>query len=371
MTELLTFRTSLVYVESVIDVLTGGLKAPAYAFLANRFAYVSMFDESNSVRGGVVEPPWPDASGRSFWRYYFEEQKPLDAIKGEQAWRGVTPFRHRFPLQIGVAVADVRVAPEAFLYPHGIAVVFNLTMHGAFSPEAAAAFAVDLRRAQYFTIDGDPKQFGLDAVADRALTALRGAAFGDSVAVGRTPQRPFTVTSVIQGSGVDKTKLPTQDGPEHRFLDAVTTWSATWDSAALPSLVDAALDAKKEGVPLGHVLYKQNRGRAVWFPGFFTMPTGRVRTLGCYHRNLVLASMQVESLATFAAATVEYVAQDEQLLDAHYDAARRAGDVLGRFYGGAQSIYRTQSVRAQMDDGKFVDAINAMRGSVDRPPLHA
>jgi hypothetical protein len=51
-------------------------------------------------------------------------------------------------------------------------------------------------------------------------------------------------------------------------------------------------------------------------------------------RRAALASLQVESLANFAVATAAL--PDGQLKGAHWEAARRSTDVLGRFYGAAR-----------------------------------
>ena len=368
MAELQAIQTSLIYSETVIEALTGELTSPPYSFLVNRFAYSQKFDETRTSRGGDVEPPWPDKIGRSFWGYYFEEQRPLEAIRGQQAWRGVAPFRHRFPLKVTAVPGNVRGAPEAFVYPHGVAVVINLILRGSFAPEDAATLAMRLRRGHEFNVEGEAQPLVLDAVADRALGALRQAAFGPAP-VGRRPQFPFSVTTVVLGKDVDDANLPAEGGAEHRFLEAVTTWAPTWKTAALPKLADATLPTRRSGAPAGHIVYRRDRGRAVWFPGAFTMPTGQVRTLTCYHRNLVLASLQVESLGGFAAASARFLAEGGKLNDAYYDAATRAGDVLGRFYGGAPSIYRSHSVRAQLEDATLVADVNAMRAAVGRKPL--
>jgi hypothetical protein len=264
---------------------------------------------------------------------------------------------------------EVRVGPEAFLYPHGVAVILNLTVRGTFTPDEAAALAIRLRRGHDFSIGDEARPFVLDGVADRAVAAVRQTTFGVEAPVGRRPQFPFSVTTVVLGRDVDDTKALTEGSTEHRFLEAVTTWAPTWESAALPKLADVTLPLRTSGRPAGHVLYRRDRGRAVWFPGSFTIPSGSVRTLTCFHRNLVLASLQVESLAGFAAATAQFLTAGGKLNDAHYDAATRAGDILGRFYGGAQSIYRSRSPRAQIEDGSFLTDINLMRAAVGRKPL--
>lgn len=369
MVELQKIQLSFVYVETILDVLTGAEANPPYAFLGNRFDWAAAFDAS-AKRDGTVQPPWPDRAGRGFWTYYFEEQKPLEAIKGDQAWHGVAPLRHPFLIKVTTADARIRLAPEAFIYPHGLAVVVNVFLQGNFTPEQAAEHASDIRRKQMFEINGTSSR-PLDAVGAAALDALRNAAFGPNVGVGRRPHFPFSVVTVIVGIGGDEASPPADGTAEHRFLDAVTTWSPTWKSAALGKVADHQLESRKEGVPGGHMVYRRDRGRAIWFPASFNVAAGYIRTLTCYHRNLVLASMQVESLAGLAAGTASFLADGGKLNDNHYDTAKRASNVLGRFYGGARTIYRSRSPQAQIDDSNYVDDINSMRQAVNQVKLFA
>jgi hypothetical protein len=369
-TELRTIQVSVVYVETVLDVLAGAQKQPPYAFMANRFDWAAKFDASLE-RDDVVQPPWPDDAGRGFWTYYFEEQRPLEAIDGFQAWHGVAPMRHEFPFRVTTNDPRVRVAPEAYVYPHGVAVVVNLVLRGNFTPEEAAELASEARRKPVFMIAGNSTPLQLDAVGARTLDALRETVFGAGVGVGRRPPFPFTVTTVIVGTDGDELNLPTDGSAEHRFLDAVTTWSPTWRAAALGKVAERRLEAKTDGVPGGHIVYRHDRGRAIWFAASFNVPSGRISTLGCYHRNLVLASLQVESLSGLAVATAAFLAQGGKLNGPFFDAARRAGNVLGRFYGGSRTIYRSHSPKAQMDDGGYVADIDAMRAAVGVVALFA
>jgi len=371
MSELLTTQLSFVYVESVLDLLTGAVSNPPYAFLANRLAFAQKFDAALAKRSGDIQPPWPDRAGRGFWAYYFEEQRPLPTITGVQAWRGVTPMRVVAPFAPTVDDTRVRIAIDSFVYPHGVGVIVNATISGVLNPLDAATLAVKLRREPVFIVDAVTKPMVLDALAARALDSVRAAAFGATAPVGRRPQFPFTIATVILGKGIDDTHLPSDGSDEHRFLDAVTTWSPTWQTAALGTVAEHQLAARSDGVPAGHIVYKHDRCRAVWFPGSFTIPSGYVRTLTCFHRNLVLASLQVESLAGLATATAAYLADGQSLSDAHFDAVYRSGNVLGRLYGGARSTYRSRSPQTQIDDAGLAADINAARAAVGQQALFA
>jgi hypothetical protein len=115
------------------------------------------------------------------------------------------------------------------------------------------------------------------------------------------------------------------------------------------------------------LVYGTNRGRAVWFPDLLA---DSVRpTLACYHRNLALASMQVESLCGFAHGIASQVNENNALNFAEEECARNAAGLLGRLYGGKSSIYRSWSVRAQIDQNNFVSDIDTVRALF--PPMAA
>jgi hypothetical protein len=369
--QLKRIQVALVYSEAILDVLTGAVSEPPFKFLANRFDFANQFDAALANRTGRLQPPWPDRAGRGFWAYYFEEQRPLSAIKGAEAWHGVAPLRVVTPVVVTTAEPGVAVALETFVYPHGVAAIVNLTLSGTLSPIEAATLAVKLRREPVFIVDVVEGNLVLDAVAAKVLDRLRATAFGADATVGWRSQFPFTLTTVIIGTGVDDAQLPSDGGDEHRFLDAVTTWSPTWQTASLGRVSDHALPSRTDGVPGGHVVYKHDRSRAVWFPGSFTVPSGYVSTLSCFHRNQVLAALQVESLSGLAVATAAYLAAGNRLTNPHYDAALRAGNVLGRLYGGAASSYRSRSPQAQIDDGGHIAEINKTRAVVKQKPLFA
>jgi hypothetical protein len=364
-TELTDIRVALIYVETILDVLTGELMKPGCQYLGDPFSYAAKFDQTNHARSADVEPPWRHKGGRSFWSYYFSEME-LDTVDGHLAWRSVTPFRHRFPLQVEQP-DRARLAPEAFVYPHGTAVIFNLTLTGSYSLDQAATELIALRLDKQFQIKGQ-SPIVMDALAGEALTNLRRACFGENLKRASRPQGPpFSVLSVARGSGVNPSVPPKQGGEEQLFLDAVTTWSRTWKNAAMPSLDKATIPIRMSGTPPSHLLYAHDHSRAIWFPASFSDSWPTTHTVNCFHRNLVLASLQVESLANFAVATAGLLGG--QLTNPHYDAARRSTDVLGRFYGAARSIYRSRSPQAQMDQGGYVSDINAVRGAVQRPAL--
>jgi hypothetical protein len=371
MAEINVLRLSFVYVETLLGLVTGELAQAPYDFLVHRFSYVDRFDRAaGDDEHGDLQRPWPHTRGKSFWTFYFEGNTPHGSIKGEQAWRGITPFRQRLPWSAeSTAGSDCQISIDAFVYPHGVATVLYLSLAGKFTPELIARRALEIRRRPIFSTSTRDRDLTLDRLAGRILDATRTIAFG-TVPAGTRPPYPFSVATVIRGSGVDSEKPLPEKSPEHRLLEVLTAWPPAWEGAGTPPLSKATVPISK-GSPSGHLLYARNRGRAPWMPGYFCLDPGVVRSLGCLHRNLVFASMQVDSLAYFMAATSRLLDEGHELGEEHRDLARRAASVLGRLYGGASSIYRSRSPRAQIDEAGLQPGINTIRAWLGQEPLHA
>lgn len=132
------------------------------------------------------------------------------------------------------------------------------------------------------------------------------------------------------------------------------------------SAEDAALPIPK--APRSHVLYGTQRGRAVWFPYDFVSTARPVQKLSTFHRDLVLTSMQVDSLAGFLRATERYPLGSLQSV--HRDSARVAAGLLGRVYGEA-GPFVSSSPRWQMNQNDYVGVTNRLRTYFNMPNLHA
>ena len=150
------------------------------------------------------------------------------------------------------------------------------------------------------------------------------------------------------------------DSPVHRALEGLCTGSADWRDTPAPALEEQRLETKRG--PRAHLLLACGNGRVVWFPKAFEPVQARQTRLGCYHRNLTLLSLQVESLLGLV-----------QL--GHHDLATRravrsgplqdivvlAAQELGRLYGRTAKTYRSASAPAQIDAAGRTAVVDAVR----------
>lgn len=368
-------RLSFIWTETCLDLIrdveSPGTGIAPLAFLGRRPSYARRFEEA--LEGGNVpldlEAPWPRPSGQYFWTYYLEGCTP-GRVSGVRAWKALVPFRGEVPATVEAPwLQPGRLTLEGYFYPHGLALVVTASCRSALTPGEAVEKAFEIRRTKRYSVEWPSREgsdvLALDALASRALFELRRRSFLFAGVDDRSVT-PFSVTTVVQGEGVDPGAQPQRGGKVQRMLEAVTTWWPTWRYDELPELENATLKIRR--APPSHVLYGHKRGRAVWFPALFTQKGGDLHSLSCYHRNLVLASLQVESLSGLVAVTAKQIDEGAWLAASHQECARRAAGILGRMYGGV-ATYKSWSPRVQIEQNDLVPVVNRVRDYLDMSPL--
>lgn len=372
--KILDLRVSLIWVETVLDLLSDSVPSDAaLACLGRSWSYAGEFDELKSTGSGPMdlELPWRKTGVHWFWTHYLEGHTRSE-VTGSRAWKAQIPFRGKVPAQVEAPWLRGHLVLESFFYPHGVALVLTARCATPMTFDQAVGTAFEIRRQGRYSIQweewGRVESLKADRVARKVLWALRTTAMGGGATVAARSVEPFSVVTVVRGTGVSP-GIPTPEGGEaHRAMEAVTCWRPTWQHDSLPALADASLPTRT--VPPSHILYGRKRGRAVWFPALFMLPPGQLRTLACYHRNLVLASLQVESLSLLVSSTAKELRAGRLLSAAHSDCARRAAGVLGRLYGATPDIYRSWSPRVHIEQNNLVSTIDAVRDHFGMPPLH-
>jgi hypothetical protein len=259
---------------------------------------------------------------------------------------------------------------EAYYYPHGIAFLFTAILQGSMTVQQAIERAFAVRREQSYEVQGEggaTASCSLDDLAHKGLSVARRIAHGPGASPGKGPSHPFTVATVVRGDGVVPNAATPSGGEVHRALEAITRWQPDYAYVELPDLETIRLETRT--APKSHVLYGQPRGRAIWFPASFIPSTEDQHSLACYHRNLVLASLQVESLGGLISGTARCILEQPERLASLQPCARRAAGILGRLYGGSSDTYRSWSPRAQIEQNGLVPDLEAVRARFYMQPL--
>ena len=168
------FRYSFVWAETVIEHLSYGSRLEGeYAFLSHDNRYQAKFEEVLAGGGSdELAPAWPYYAGQKFWERYLEG-KPLDAVRGKEAWRLLVPFRRKLR-SVKADWLNGKLTHEAFIFPHGLAYVATVRCSPDSSIDKALAQALEVVKRRYdVQQEGDKQKKSLNRLAADTLNDLR------------------------------------------------------------------------------------------------------------------------------------------------------------------------------------------------------
>jgi hypothetical protein len=327
----------------------------------------------NALEGkGQPSLPWSISNPNHvhfFWLYYREgKNSPMEAFRRLVPFRGSSPARITAPWLPGKAIL------ESFHYPHGIALVATVLIKADLSLDLMVEKALEIAHTGKWKVtwpDNSIAEHGMLQLGPHTLDRLRKSTFGNDVEQGTRSLKPFTIVTVVRGSGVDKTQANTHNDPVHLALEALCNWRSTWKDDEPHPLAERTIPIRNASP--SHVLYGLTSGRAVWFPAQFTK-SGIKSSLGCYHRNLMFASLQTESLARFMVLAYDRLqnAPTANPISPSMDKlVTSAAGILGRLYGGNRDTYSSFSPSVQIEDNGWAKPINYVRNFIgEMAPLH-
>lgn len=368
-------RLTFVLTETILDVQTKLAPGTPLSAFVTQPGYIQTVERLQ--RGGeapldfALRLPWLHPEGHNFWNRYLHDKAARDAT-GKLCFDKLVPLRlPGLAEAITATLPEVgRVRIEGFYYPFGVGLLISVDLVGAFDIAAAGTLALKVRNDRIYhpSWAAPPSQpMNFNQLATAALDRLRALGFG-----GIAGQRsdPFSVATIVLGNGVDPTQPLVADGDVHRLLNGLANWIHPWQQVAPPALQDGVtrLDLRSAAVWPGHVLFAGKRGRTVWFPGLFTRAPGEIHSLGCYHRNLAIGSMQTESLLMLAAAVETALTQPAPVPNSIQSLGRMAAGLLGRLFTGKKT-YRSDSFRAQIQQSGQFHEVNALRQDLGMAPL--
>jgi hypothetical protein len=364
-----SLRLSFLWAEILPDFLQTNVPLDSpFGSLSRNFLFEKTFE---TARDGAstnpkFEVPWLRERKQKFWMRYLVQGK-LNQVKGSQAWNYLVPHRLDTGIQIKADGCKGDVFIDAFFYPFGTAVVISLRWDPNLALDQLTTEVYSVAKSGKFSIVNGPQQITLDDIADFVFASLRERALGKpGEGDFRTPE-PFSILTVIQAAGADLKADVRKNQKVMETLEALTSWPANPNAITLPDLSQACLPTKGHS-PVDSALFAEPRGRAVWVPALFGVDPNAAKTqapaksrlsskLGCYHRNLLFASLQIESLGRLLCYTSRLFAQGKRKVDlpaSHRDMAKNSAIQLAKLYLGMRDdTWRSASAHRQIIDNCF------------------
>lgn len=353
-------RLSFIWTRTFFDFFDGqNVKNLPFGFFATTSGYKEKYDELRNVvvDANGLSLPWNiNESGKNyFWAHYLQGKQRQDLALND-AWDTYKiPFRKQVETQ-HESPTVLLIRAEGFFYRHGVAVLITIDLGECGSLDKWTAQALQVRRGKFFTTGGEEKKNSLQEIADNISDALCKSALGENKTKGlEFDGDPFSLVTVIDGVE-DYIKEPLEQGGEiHKSLEKLATWNDLWPSGENPKLEEKRFSNVKYKIE-NHCIYAGRHGRVIWFPHRFSLQPGKRHSLGCYHRNLTLASLQTASLGAFISHAANESKKGNPLSQYLKNWARSAIGILDDFNTG-EKTYRTWSTKDQIEKNGILDSM--------------
>ncbi|MGA2503172.1 MAG: hypothetical protein ABSG01_03680 [Anaerolineales bacterium] len=384
MTEILkNIHLSFIWFHPVVDHWRKYMKLPpAVSFMASStdLAQKIYLKTCITIQDNLTLPwPWIDKDEKNnkfyqnhFWQEHLESTNYWE-LEAKVYERYLVPLREDPDCQLSAEGFTGEIASEVFYFPFGVAFVLSAIYHsssGSSFPQAITLFQ-KLRHEAEWTLAWDKinssKPLKLDLLGQNVLGLLVERILGTGAAANLKPVKPFSLFTVVQGE-YDPPQVEKDGGDIHHYLHAMTEWSITWMSDALPDLAQASV--KRPGRPASHIIYTGKNGLAIWFPGLFNPINDTQSYLSCYHRNQLFSALFVQSLSGFLCETAKVLAANRQPVLLERECAESAAKLIGRIYGGEQDTYRSRCARKTIDQSGWIKDINLVRKTFHMDDLH-
>jgi len=365
------FRASFIQTETIPEawrIVAAPLRA-----LTMELGYARLIDTLQRGQEGTLglQLPWPRPSGQHFWERYLHHMTPGRAT-GRLCFERLVPLRYPGPvLRLRPELArngqpvTAHLTLEGFFYPFGIGAIATVTVEGEFDLAETGEVAQAIRKSKAYrptdlAAGAAEPPVTLDRMLGDALTKL--AATGFSETAGGERGLPLSVVTVLTGRAA-ATELTDE---VRALLGGLTHWTSTPQNAAEGRF--ARLKTRRATSRPGDILAAADRARVVWFPMSFDERVDPVHTLACYHRNLVFATLQTESLLALGASIERSYAQSAIVPNTLQRWGDLATDRLAELLAGRQT-YRSNSVRAQILSSDRLTAVAALIARYCKPAL--
>jgi hypothetical protein len=306
--------------------------------------YGILFDNARTLVDDSSLPWHPEPLyANKFWKKYVTgELAGSDPdLWAETGWQKLVPLRVPAKLPSIELPGVFRRSAEAFVWPTGFGFSWNNWVRAELGVNDVAAALERLRHGSvdYVRPGSSPASGSMTKLYHSTLDGLREALWGKGNQDVRAD--PLTIVSIIQVADAPSEKAKAQ--ARQSLLKAIED---AWQER--PRILQG--DRHAEG---GHTVYAAKGLRLAWLPSSF-LAAGRKRSGGCFHRNLLFASFQVEMLAASARLLAQVQKKNGSLPAAYQSTVERVRERIKFFLSGGG--YSAPFLDAQLNRQQVADA---------------
>ena len=267
--------------------------------------YRELFAQASKGENGLDLPWDPDADRANlFWANYVTSRMSANQeqdVLADIAWKAIVPLKAPAALTAGQFHPRLQPAfSEAFVWPTGVGFCRHYCITGDLDPAELGSI---LAAGQ----DGQKRH--------DALNAIRKEVWGDAPAAGAHSEL-VTVVSVAQ--------VVSASAPEEEDEAALASLLKGLEMDEQPHILGA-------GAPGTGGVYSADGFRLIWLPKKFRSTRRPIHSVGCFHRNMTVGSLQAQLLAT-TLLQLDNLRQDGALPARYSSVVDRLRDCISRFW---------------------------------------
>jgi hypothetical protein len=356
------FKISFVWVKTIFNIFDYDKNKSGKYIYKDYYSFEEILRNLSSGGGANQEYsyPWYELEHNNFWKHYLNcfNEKSLNI---STLWDCIMPLYYNMKASIEFysdRYGMMKVTGEPYLYHHGIGIAINVHIP---SCEAGYGFGhiEEIIRELYslnsFKVLIGGNEFltdcNLDTLSKKLLYMLVKDVIGTDPSMD-FPNKPFTVMTIFVGERLDIAGT--------QLLDDVKKIFNALDQS-FKEVIPISGYQDSEDIFCKNLVFSSKKGRIIWCPKSFLKQGSSNKSLGCYHKNIVRLSMQVESLSDLLK---EYICSNRSFpyLDTYIGNAQHQ---LVKMYNPAnpnlRATYCSASAVAQINQNDYLGLINMVR----------
>ena len=359
------FKISFIWVKTILDIFDYEKnKSGSYIYKD----YCSFGKALKNFPSGGAENqdysyPWHELENNNFWKNYLEcyNKNNLNISK---FWDCIMPIYYNMKVNIEFhsdKYGMIKVTGEPYLYHHGIGIVMNVHIPSSetgYSFRQIEEITRELYSLNRYKVLIGGKEFltgcNLDTISKKLLYMLVKDVIGTDPAL-YSLNKPFAVMTIIEGKKFELSGT--------QLLDDVKKIFTALDQS-YGEVIPLSGYQDSNDIFCKNVAFCSKKGRIIWCPKSFLESGSSNKSLGCYHKNIVRLSMQIESLSDLLTGYIRlnrsYPYLDTYIGNAQHQLVKMYNPVNPNL----KTTYCSASAVAQMNQNDYLGLVNMARGAL-------
>ncbi len=359
------FKISFIWVKTFLDIFDYEKNKSGKYIYKDYYTFGEILRNLSS--GGAVNQeyayPWHELEHNNFWKHYLNcfNEKSLNT---SNLWDCIMPLYYKMKADVEYhsdKYGLMKVTIEPYLYHHGIGIAMNVhipTCEAGYSFGDIEEITRELYSlSQYRVPIGESeslREYDMGTLSKKLLDMLAKDVVGTDSSIDLS-NKPFVVMTILEGERFDLAGTQLLDEVKKIFNSI---------GQSFKEVIPISGYQDSEDIFCKNLVFSSSKGRIIWCPKSFLKPGNSNKSLGCYHKNIVRLSMQVESLSDLLK---DYICSNRSFpyLDTYIgNAQHQLVKMYNSLNPNLRTTYCSASAVAQINQNDYLELVTMVRDAL-------